>query len=138
MGRSLRGARALALVGAAALLVAGAGCSDSTVGGPEDQASGGGSGSVEAFCEDYAAVDERFSDPAAQPEPAEVVDALEQIDAPEEIADDWETFTAGFADADEIDVNDPESAGRIAEIQEAASAIQEFRAAECEIDTEEG
>jgi hypothetical protein len=135
MGRSTRRVPAFAALSLAVVLVAVAGCSDSPVGGPEDQAAGA---SVDTFCEDYAALDEEFSDPSAQPDPAEIAAALDEIDVPDEIADDFETFTARFEEADELDPNDPEAATRIAEIQEAALAIQDFRTAECDLDAESG
>ena len=75
----------LILVGACAL----AGCSDSEgdVGG--DAA---GSGSIEDFCSDFEELDRRFDeDPEAAADTAAVVEALDELDPPDEIADDYAT-----------------------------------------------
>ncbi len=111
-------------------LVALAGCTDSEVGGPEDSAAGA---SVEQFCDDYQELDDRFSDPTAEATPQEISDALAEIEAPEEIADELEAWVEGIPEAADLDPADPTDAQRITELQTAGTAIQQFRDAECEV-----
>jgi hypothetical protein len=129
--------RVAAVAGTLALAGLVVGCSDSPVGGPEDVASDGG-GSVEAFCADYQALDERFANPEVPPSNAEIAEALGEIDAPEEIADDFEAFTVGFSEAGELDPNDPANAERVAEIQAAGNSVSGYIADECETPGGEG
>jgi hypothetical protein len=109
-------------------LVALAGCTDSEVGGPEGSTAGV---SVEQFCDDYQELDDRFSDPTSEATPQEIGDALAQIEAPEQIADEMAAWAEGIPAAEDLDPADPADAETIAGLQAAGTAIQQFRDTEC-------
>ena len=109
----------LILVGACAL----AGCSDSEgdVGG--DAA---GSGSIEDFCSDFEELDRRFDeDPEAAADTAAVVDALDELDPPDEIADDYATVIDAGRRLADLDPNDPAAVEEAQQLSEEAAAAQE-------------
>lgn len=83
-------------------------------------ACGGGSGSVDAFCEsgesdiDNAMDDVDAEDPAAMVKAiTDANDKIQDMKAPSEIADDWATLQKGFGElADnlkDVDTSDPEA-----------------------------
>ncbi len=121
--------RTLIALAAAGLLVAG-GCSDSDSGDPtgdEESADNGdgessGGGDSEDFCADFQALDDRFSaDPEASEE--EVIEALESLDPPEEIADDFATMIEVSRSTSNVDQSDPEAmADAQAELEGATEA----------------
>lgn len=132
------------LIGVAtATLVLAAGCGDDGGGGNGD--AGDGSDAIgrrageqaEAFCAGFADVEERFAD-ADITDPAVVDDALEalrQLDPPDELADDYAVVIAGFEALAGIDLSDEEA---VAEVQEefadaegAFAAVEEFVNEEC-------
>jgi hypothetical protein len=123
----------LTLAGALAL----AGCSDSEgdVGGD----AAGGSGSTDDFCSDFEELDQRFDDdPEAAADTAAVVDALDELDPPDEIADDYATVIDAGRRLADLDPNDPAAVEEAQQqSQEAAAAqgrVSEFLETECEID----
>jgi hypothetical protein len=121
------------LAGALAL----AGCSDSEgdVGG--DAAAG--SGSSDEFCSQFEQLDQRFDeDPEAAADSAAVVDELDELDPPDEIADDYAAVIDAGRRLADLDPNDPdavEEAQRLSEdAAEAQTRVSEFLATECGID----
>jgi hypothetical protein len=123
----------LILAGALAL----AGCSDSEgdVGG--DAAAG--TGSTDDFCSDFEELDQRFDDdPDAAADTAAVVDALDELDPPDEIADDYATVIDTGRRLADLDPNDPAAVEEAQQLSEEAVAAQgrvsEFLGSECGID----
>ena len=128
----------LTIAGAVALV----GCSDSEDGVGGEAA---GSGSTDAFCAEFASLDERFSsDPEAAADPNAVVEALEQLDPPAEIADDFETVLDAARSLAELDPSDPDAADEAQALNdEAADAqgrVSDYLDANCDLDvsTSEG
>jgi hypothetical protein len=123
---------------ATAGLLAVIGCSDSDVGG--GQAASGG-GSAEEFCTEFQALDERFADdPDASID--DVISALESLDPPAEIADDFQEVLDVARESAELDPSDSEA---IAEFQETAEEsveaeqrVTEFLDEECDVPVENG
>jgi hypothetical protein len=124
---------------ATAGLLAVAGCSDSDAGEPDVAAENGG-GSVDQFCADVEALNERFdSDPDAANDVDAVIEAVEGLDAPDEIADDLAEVVAGARAQAELDPNDAEAAAELEDQLASAAAAQErlgtFVEEECDIET---
>jgi hypothetical protein len=124
---------------ATAGLLAVTGCSDSDAGGPDVAAENGG-GSVDQFCADVEALNERFdSDPDAANDVDAVIEAVEGLDAPDEIADDLAEVVAGARAQAELDPNDGEAAAELEDQLASAAAAQErlgtFVEQECDIET---
>jgi hypothetical protein len=137
---------------AALLLVAAVGCSDSDAGGP-DQAADDSENSEntegtedteasavtpEAFCADVEALNEQFAaDPNA--DTTAVIEAMESLDAPEEIADDLQTMVESARAQTEVDPEDTEA---VAEIQEQLTAagdeVNAFVMENCDFASPEG
>lgn len=122
----------LALVGAVAF----AGCSDS-----EDGVGGeaSGAGPIDTFCDEFAALDERFaSDPDAAADPEAVVEALESLRPPEEIADDFETVLDAARGLAEVDASDPDAVAEAQELNddatEAQGRVSDYLDANCDLD----
>lgn len=109
-----------------------------------------GGGSIEDFCNDGKALsdgsaftDIDSSDPeAAKTAFADLVDQVKDIDAPDDIKDDWETLVTafeglndGFQDAD---ANDPEALAAVfedfntPEVQTASDNVSAFTDENCE------
>ncbi|HEX5947283.1 MAG TPA: hypothetical protein VFY82_13440 [Acidimicrobiales bacterium] len=111
---------ALAAAGALALT----GCSDSDSGDPnaDDASADGGSGGN--FCDDFQALDERFADdPEAAADPEVVIEALEALDPPDEIAEDYDVMLEASRNTADVDQSDPEAmADAQAEIEAAGEA----------------
>lgn len=131
---------------AALLLLAAAGCSDSDAGGPEQaaddtEATGTPEVTAEAFCADVEALNEQFAnDPGA--EVADAIEAMDSLDAPEEIADDLQAMVDGARAQNEVD---PEDAEAVAEIEDEVAAAGEadqrvsaFIAENCDFASEAG
>jgi hypothetical protein len=123
------------------LLIAGAlalaGCSDSEgdVGGE----AAAGSGSSEDFCSGFEELDQRFDeDPDAAADTEAVVDELDQLDPPDEIADDYAVVIEAGRSLADLDPEDPEAAAEAQQLSEEAAAAQgrvsEFLETECGID----
>lgn len=123
------------------LLIAGAlalaGCSDSEgdVGGE----AAAGSGSSEDFCSGFEELDQRFDeDPDAAADAEAVVDELDQLDPPDEIADDYAVVIEAGRSLADLDPEDPEAAAEAQQLSEEAAAAQgrvsEFLETECGID----
>jgi hypothetical protein len=122
----------LILAGALAL----AGCSDSEgdVGGD----AAGGSGSSD-FCSDFEELDQRFDeDPEAAADTVAVVDALDELDPPDEIADDYTTVIDAGRRLADLDPDDPAAVEEAQQLSEEAAAAQgrvsDFLSTECGID----
>jgi hypothetical protein len=123
----------LILAGALAL----AGCSDSEgdVGGD----AAGGSGSSDDFCSDFEELDQRFDeDPEAAADTVAVVDALDELDPPEEIADDYTAVIDAGRRLADLDPDDPAAVEEAQQLSEEAAAAQgrvsDFLSTECGID----
>jgi hypothetical protein len=122
---------------AAAGLLAVTGCSDSENEDGGEAASGGGS--AEEFCGDFEALNDRFAeDPEAAADAGQVLDGLESLDPPEEIADAYQKVIDVSRQTSELDVEDPEAVEEMQQLsEEAADAEAEvttFLREECEID----
>jgi hypothetical protein len=123
----------LLLAGAIAL----AGCSDSEgdVGGD----AAGGSGSSEDFCADFEELDRRFDeDPDAAADTAAVVDELDELEPPDEIADDYAAVIQAGRRLADLDPNDPEAVEEAQALSEDATEAQTrvsgYLQTECGID----
>lgn len=110
----------------------------------------GGGGSIEAFCEDASALEDGSAfdalsgtDPeAGKAAFAELVDQVKDIDAPDEIEDDWSTFVSGIESLNDAlqdaDLEDPEAMANAFEeidsegIQTASDNIGTFTQENCE------
>jgi hypothetical protein len=114
---------------AALLLLAAAGCSDSDAGGPDEAADDTDDAeatevTAEAFCADIEALNEQFeSDPDA--DIAAVIDAMDSLDAPEEIADDLQTMVDGARAQSDVDPEDAEAVEGIQDELQAAGEAEE-------------
>lgn len=127
MRRSIIG---LTVFGALAVV----GCSDSEVGGESVAA-----GSSDDFCAEFEELDERFSaDPEAADDVSAVADALDGLNPPDEIADDFDVVVEATRELAELDPDDPDAAERAQELgQEAAAAqdrLSEYLESECGVD----
>lgn len=104
------------------------GCSDSDDGVGNTNA---GSSSTEEFCDEYLALEERFTGEDAGASDEEVLEAIRGLNPPDEIADDFRTAIEGFDEVEDLDPTDPEDEDRITELNEAQVNVQEFLADEC-------
>lgn len=121
------------LAGALAL----AACSDSEgdVGGE----AAGGSATNENFCADFEDLDRRFNeDPEAAADTAAVVDALDELDPPEDIAEDFDTVIDAGRRLADLDPSDPAAVEEAQQLSEEATAAQgrvsDFLETECGVD----
>lgn len=122
---------------AAAGLLAVTGCSDSDNENGGEAASGGGSGTD--FCEDFEALDNRFAeDPEAAADPEQVLDGLEGLDPPAEIADAYQKVIDASRQSNDLDPEDPEALEEMQQLSEdaaeAEAEVTTFLADECGID----
>jgi uncharacterized protein (DUF433 family) len=117
-----------------ALALGAAACSDSDSGGP-DEAAGGG---AEEFCGDFQDLEERYADDA-DADPEVVLDELDALEPPDEIADDYQQLIDALRETSTLDPANEEDVARAQEIaaetQEANQNVSTFLAEECEIDT---
>lgn len=122
---------------AAAGLLAVTGCSDSDNESGGEAASGGGSAAD--FCDDFEALNDAFTeDPDAAADPERVLEGLEGLDPPEEIADAYRTVLDASRQTNALDPEDP---GALEEMQqlsedaaEANADVTAFLDEECGID----
>lgn len=108
---------------AVAGLLAGAGCSGSGDGGDGAAASDGAGASDEGggFCAAFAALDERFrEDVEAANDPQQIIDALESLEPPPEIADDFQTMVEVYEATASIDMEDPAAIEEAQQLSERA------------------
>lgn len=131
--------RILIALAAAGLLVV-SGCSDSDSGDPnaEDDTSDEnaesaesddgeeGSGDVpDGFCADFQALNDQFAeDPEAASDPEAVISALESLEPPDEIAEDFAALVEVSRGTAEIDMNDPEAVAEAQALSESAGEAQ--------------
>jgi hypothetical protein len=135
---------------AAGLLLVSA-CSDSDSGGPDDadsasedaanESEGGGGETPEGFCADFQALSDQFgNDPEADPN--EVVEALEGLDPPEEIAEDFDAVVEVTRQTAELDTSDPEAMEQAQELSDQSMEAQErvstYLQDECNLGAESG
>ena len=118
--------------------------SDASPGEVDTPSEPSGDETADGFCEEIQAADDALTDATenldvTDPQGAvaaldEAVEAMREIDAPVEIADDWEVVvssTENMLDAiDELDLSDPESAAQqledlSAQLEEDAAAVEE-------------
>jgi len=108
---------------AAGLLFAGCSDSDDDGGGGGDEASGGDS---DSFCSDFQALEDQFAeDPEAGAVQDTIREALEELDPPDEIADDFEQVLEVFRQTADVDLEDPEAQADAQELAEGAAEAQE-------------
>lgn len=103
---------------AVAGLLAGAGCS-----GSDDDGGDGAGASDEGggFCAAFAALDERFSDDVeAANDPQQIIESLESLEPPPEIADDFQTMVAVYEATAGIDMEDPAAIEEARQLSERA------------------
>ncbi|HEX6570202.1 MAG TPA: hypothetical protein VF015_13600 [Acidimicrobiales bacterium] len=118
--------RTLIGLAAAGLLVV-TGCSDSDSGGGES-ASGGGS--TDDFCADFQALEDRFADdPEAANDMEQVVGALDDLDPPDEIADDFRDVLDAYGQFVDVNPDDPDA------VEQAQAVSEDVAAAEDRVDT---
>ncbi len=135
----------IGLAAAGLLLVTG--CSDSdddtaSTGGESGGESSGG-GTTEEFCTEFQALDDQFSEnPEAASDPDQVIAALEGLDPPEEIADDFETVLEVSRQTAEVDIEDPDAVAEAQELgasaAEANQRVSTFLQDECGIESGSG
>lgn len=110
----------------------------------------GGGGSVEDFCEDGRALsdgsafdDVDSSDPEASKSAfADLVDQVKDIDAPDDIKDDWDTLVSAFEGLNDgfqdVDADDPEALNAVfedfntEEVQTASDNVGAYTEENCE------
>ncbi len=122
---------------AAAGLLAVTGCSDSE--NEDGGAAASGGGSAEDFCGDFEALNDRFAeDPEAASDAEQVLDGLESLDPPDEIADAYQKVIDVSRQSSEVDFEDPAAVEEMQALgEEAADAEAEvtaFLTDECGID----
>jgi hypothetical protein len=124
--------RALGLAAAPALLVALAACGDDDDSGG-DSASGSGSGD---FCQQAESLSETFEE-IDNPTSQQFADALDRIDPPEAIADDWNRVISALEGIEDIDPENPDPEALAAletpEVAAAGDRVDEYLSEECDI-----
>jgi hypothetical protein len=108
-------------------------------GGDESGGDESGGGDASGFCADFQELDDQFSaDPEAAADPNAVIEALEGLDPPEEIADDYATILEVSRQTADLDPEDPEAIEEAQALSEDAAEAQErvstYLADECGID----
>lgn len=101
--------------------------------------SGGGGGSGSAFCEDF--IEFTTQGPEAATDPSAIIDAMRELDPPEEIADAFATTIEGAELQAQIAEGgqepDPEMLAeleeRSQEYSDASSQVQEYVSTECDL-----
>jgi hypothetical protein len=134
------------MIGLGVAVLVAVGCSDSDGGGDAtagdgEGGSGGSGGSAEQFCEDFQALDEQFAnDPEAANDPQAVLTALEALEPPDEIADDFRALIEVSRVQAELDVEDTEAVDEFESLVEESAEAQErfasFVDEECAVDDE--
>ncbi|MBN2624344.1 MAG: hypothetical protein JXA83_13290 [Acidimicrobiales bacterium] len=109
------------------------GCSDSEDGVGNSNA---GSSSTEEFCDEYLALEERFTGEDADASQEEVLEAIRGLNPPDEIADDFRTAIDGVEEVEDLDPADPDDEERITELNEAQANVQQFLTDECGVGPE--
>lgn len=135
--------RTLIALAAAGLLVV-SGCSDSDSGDPnadegaadestenEDSGDSGDEGgdesadTPEGFCTDFQSLNDQFAeDPEAASDPNAVIEALESLDPPDEIAEDFAALIEVSRSTADVDMNDPEAVAEAQELSDSAGEAQ--------------
>src|SRR5690606_37612932 len=119
--------RLLAGLAVPALALALAACGD------DDESSA----SSEPFCDAARELEERFSniDPSTPEEFEEAIAAINELDPPAEIADDWETMMNAFESLTDIDLTDPNAFDESAfsDAEAASERVGEYMEEECGI-----
>ena len=134
--------RTLIGLAAAGLLVA-TGCSDSDSGGGDDSTGGdSGDSAAEGFCTDFQELDDRFSeDPEAAADMEQVLGALESLDLPEDISEDFDLVVEVARQSADVDPEDPEAMAELESLSEEAGEaeqrVSEFIDQECELETDD-
>lgn len=116
-----RRSRSAVLVAASTVLVAAAAC------GGDD------AGEVSEFCDQATALDERFSgtDDVTSADFGEAIEAFTELDAPDEIAEEWDIMLGSFQGSADVDPTDPEV---VEEIRAASDEVNRFMEEECGLD----
>jgi hypothetical protein len=111
-------------------LLAAAGCGD-------DDADSS-SAETEEFCRGFNDINEEFSNKNPVTEPGalqEALDMLRDLEAPAEIADEYEKVLDGFEALSKVDLTDREEVARVraefAEAEEAFDTVRDFVDEEC-------
>jgi hypothetical protein len=118
--------RAVGLAAAPALLLGLAACGD------DDDDAG-------SFCDQARVIDEQMTDlDLESTNIADIASAMDEIDPPAEIADDWNTVVDGFERLADMDLSDPEAFDEadFVEAEAASDRVTTYLRDECGIDTE--
>ena len=95
------------------------------------------SASAESFCDAAREIEERFSnmDPSTPAEFEEAIAAIDELDPPAEIADDWETMMEALESFADIDLTDPNAFDESAfsDAEAASERVGEYMEEECGI-----
>jgi hypothetical protein len=126
--RPILARRLLGLTAAPVLLVGLAACGD-------DDSAGG------RFCDGATDVDRAFADVDMMSPDAEGIDdvaaAMQELDPPSEIADDWNTLASAFETVASFDPSDPAAAEEATDLEDARAAftnVADYLEDECGID----
>jgi hypothetical protein len=119
--------RAAALAAAPALALTFAAC-----GGDDD----GGGGDSASFCEEVEGPFQGIDDPNADPE--ETVAAMREVEAPDEIAEDWDTLIGALEAIQDLDAEGADDADVVEqlsnpELQEAGENVEAYLTEECDL-----
>jgi hypothetical protein len=123
----------LAAVPVLLLTAAACGDDDETGGGNGDSGAGGDSSS---FCEEFEALDDEMSEAESAEAVDDAVSRIQDLDPPEEIADDWATFIEAFersVDLSAEELADAQESGEFADAEAATERIDEYVTEECGI-----
>jgi hypothetical protein len=117
--------RAAALAAVPAMLLGLAACGDDD----DDSAS------ADDFCDQANEIDQEFAavDDPSSDDFSEALDALREMDPPEEIADDWDQLVEAMESLEDVDVDDPDALAEFdaEELQAASDRIDTFMEEEC-------
>jgi hypothetical protein len=126
--------RFVGLVGVPVLLLTAAAC-----GGDDDETGGdtGDSGGSSSFCEAFETLDNDMSDADSADALDDAVTRLQDLDPPEEIADEWATFVEAFERSVTLSAEELAEAQESGEFEGAEAAterIDEYVTEECGIE----
>ena len=98
-------------------------------------------GSAEEFCGDFQDLEESYAEDVDE-DPEVVLDELDALEPPDDIADDYQQLIDALRETNTLDPASEEDVARAQEIaeetQEANENVSTFLAEECEIDTSAG
>jgi hypothetical protein len=126
----------LAAVPVLLLTAAACGDDDQTGGGNGDSGASSDSGDSSSFCEAFEALDNDMSDADSADAMEDAVSRVQDLDPPEEIADEWATFVEAFEQSVDLSAEELAEAQESGDFEDAAAAserIDEYVTEECGI-----